>query len=171
MPKGVYKRTSKMKTGKYPKSVELRKKYSLSHLDKKYPNRKRPKSFSKEHKRKISENNAQYWLGKKRPPFSEEWRKKISEALRGEKSYNWTGGRVKYSALHKWVGKWLKKGEACEHCGKKPKRKDGKTTLQWANKSRKYLRDLSDWILLCPRCHCEYDDNWVFKNRNVSVNL
>lgn len=35
----------------------------------------------------------------------------------------------------------------------KPKR------YEWASISRKNIRDLSDWVSLCPSCHRKYDIN------------
>jgi len=115
---------------------------------------------SAESKRKMSEARSKnpvitrYWLGKKRPPFSEEWKKRIGEGCTGEKSYLWKGDGVGYRAFHSWVKRH--KGEAtfCHFCGKvKTKPKE----IQWANKSHKYLRKLTDWISLCVPCHKKYD--------------
>ena len=63
----------------------------------------------------------------------------------------WKGNKVGYDALHTWI--YRRKGRPlfCEFCGKK----EGK--FEWANKSRKYLRNLSDWISLCISCHKKYD--------------
>jgi hypothetical protein len=30
-------------------------------------------------------------------------------------------------------------------------------SFQWANISKKYLRDFSDWMQLCASCHAKYD--------------
>jgi len=61
------------------------------------------------------------------------------------------GDDVSYSALHHWVRKYKPKPVACEHCGTTSR------SLDWANKSREYKRDLDDWIALCQRCHRAYD--------------
>ena len=37
-------------------------------------------------------------------------------------------------------------------------------SFEWANKSHKYLRKLSDWISLCSSCHKQYD--YSFKRKN-----
>lgn len=59
---------------------------------------------------------------------------------------------VGYAALHSYVKKYLTKSKACDHCQEdKP--------LDLANKSGKYLRDLTDWLWLCRKCHLVYDDN------------
>lgn len=67
---------------------------------------------------------------------------------------NFKGDNVGYDALHDWVHRHKGKPIKCDHCGK------GKTTpksIQWANKSHEYLRDLDDWIPLCTPCHRKYD--------------
>ncbi len=80
--------------------------------------------------------------GKKCPQISE------------EKHPGWKGENIGYSGLHKWIYNHLGKPTKCKHC-----KKDGLTGRQihWANKSGKYLRDLSDWLRLCVKCHKQYD--------------
>lgn len=68
------------------------------------------------------------------------------------KSPNWKGDRVGRPALHNWVQKHLGKPIKCDHC-KTIKAKQ----YDWANKSQKYKRQLSDWIRLCRSCHAKYD--------------
>lgn len=68
-----------------------------------------------------------------------------------EKSMFWKGDAVGYSGLHKWVYRQLGEPKKCEHCGTR------KGRLEWANKSHKYKRILSDWMALCKKCHKEYD--------------
>ena len=71
-----------------------------------------------------------------------------------EKHPFWKGDKVSYGALHQWVVRKLGKPDTCEKC-----ERTGLTgyNIQWANKSGKYLRDLSDWIRLCAKCHYHYD--------------
>lgn len=40
----------------------------------------------------------------------------------------------------------------CERCHRTDKKK-----YEWANKSGRYLRDLTDWIRLCTSCHRLHD--------------
>jgi hypothetical protein len=68
-----------------------------------------------------------------------------------EDNFKWKGNDVKYGALHSWVKRRLGKAKCCEMCGIK----NGK--YEWANKSQKYKRELSDWISLCLSCHRKYD--------------
>lgn len=67
----------------------------------------------------------------------------------------WKGNDVSYSGLHYWVARKLGKPDSCEFCGKSGLK--GRH-IQWANKSGKYLRDLSDWLRLCYWCHKKYDN-------------
>ena len=72
--------------------------------------------------------------------------RKISESRIGEKHPLWAGDKVSYAALHSWVKRHLVKAGQCAKCHEiKP--------LDLANKSGKYLRDLTDWEWLCRRCH------------------
>ena len=91
--------------------------------------------------------------------FAEIHKGRIPFWIIGEKNNNWKGNKVGYRALHYWVYTWLGKPKICEFCGKEyiaPK------SIHWANKSGKYLRDLSDWISLCPSCHKEYDKQMAY---------
>lgn len=72
---------------------------------------------------------------------------------------NFKGEEVGYDALHDWVNRHKGKAKECEHCGKSSGR------IEWANKSRNYLRDLNDWISLCKKCHYKYDEIQKGKSR------
>lgn len=104
-----------------------------------------------------------YWKGKKRPDVKWEhlekyWRgeNNIFSKIKfeGENHAKWKGDKVGYQALHSWVRRKKGKPLTCEFCGYKDTRPK---MIQWANKSRKYLRDLNDWISLCAKCHWKYD--------------
>jgi hypothetical protein len=66
----------------------------------------------------------------------------------------WKGDKVGLTALHNWVRRRLLKPKLCQECGKKP-------PYDLANKSGKYLRDLSDWEYLCRSCHMIKDGRLV----------
>lgn len=66
------------------------------------------------------------------------------------KNPNWKGDSVEYSGLHKWVKFRLLKPKYCSNCGKE-------ATLDLANISQEYKRDLTDWEWICRRCHMEKD--------------
>lgn len=66
-------------------------------------------------------------------------------------NHKWKGGKVGYRALHYWVERKLGKPKKCEFCLVE------KAKFHWANKSGDYLRNVSDWIRLCVKCHRKYD--------------
>ncbi|MEK6885090.1 MAG: hypothetical protein AABY22_35995 [Nanoarchaeota archaeon] len=71
----------------------------------------------------------------------------------GDKSPTWKGNDVGYGGLHMWIKHILGQPKKCENCGtEKAKR------FEWANKSRTYKRDFSDWIRLCKSCHLVFDE-------------
>lgn len=72
-----------------------------------------------------------------------------------QKGYD--GTHSKYSALHNWVKRKLGKPQQCEHCGTTEMPKGKTRWFAWANKSREYKRDITDWIRLCRLCHEIYD--------------
>jgi len=69
-----------------------------------------------------------------------------------ELSPNWKGEKASKPAIHDWVKKHRGKPNKCEHCGTIKDKK-----FEWANKSDKYKRDLTDWIRLCVKCHSKFD--------------
>ena len=69
----------------------------------------------------------------------------------GELHPAWKGDAVGYRALHEWVESKLGKPKKCAHCGAENR------VIQWANKSKRYLRDITDWIELCVPCHRVFD--------------
>ncbi len=71
-----------------------------------------------------------------------------------ETNHNWKGDNVGYHGLHNWVRRNLGTPRKCEKCGDDSLKH---RQYHWANKSQKYLRDLTDWIRLCVKCHKEYD--------------
>lgn len=79
-------------------------------------------------------------------------KEKIGLANNGTKNGMWKE-KVSYKGLHRWVRRNLIKIKPlmCENC---------KTTknVDCANKSNKYLRDLSDWKWLCRKCHMLEDN-------------
>lgn len=101
-------------------------------------------------------------------PISEETRQKIRSTRKNredsynypakEKHWNWKADDVGYRAVHRWLVRTYGRSNICEKCLQKPGlTKNGKSKIQWANKTGKYLRDREDWIQLCISCHWKYD--------------
>ena len=80
--------------------------------------------------------------------------------LKGKKNYNWKGNQVGYFGLHTWLQRVLGKARLCNN-RKKQFLPFGCTriseTYHWANRSRKYERNVNDWISLCISCHLKSD--------------
>lgn len=74
----------------------------------------------------------------------------LSRAKRDELNPLWKGNQVGYNALHLWVRQRYHKPELCEHCTTRP-------SIDLANKSGLYIRDLTDWWYLCRKCHMDMD--------------
>lgn len=86
--------------------------------------------------------NISWYKGKKRPDMT------------GENNPNWKGDDVSYVPLHSWVVRKLGKPNTCEKCGKTGLK--GRK-IAWANISRAYKRELTDWVRLCAGCHLIFD--------------
>ena len=121
---------------------------------------------------KLGVNVVRYWLGKKRDAKTiEKIRSKISGRKLNEQHkasiskalliyYDLKGAsKMAYRGLHKWVERRLGKAKRCELCGLQDLPTGKKRFFHWANKSRKYKKDLSDWVQLCMKCHKAYDKN------------
>lgn len=94
---------------------------------------------------------------------------RVTQSLLGKKeeySRRWLGDRAGYVAKHIWLKNKLGKASKCSNPNciypkpvkyrkpiLKPKR------FEWASISRKNLRDITDYVSLCPSCHRKYDIN------------
>jgi len=58
------------------------------------------------------------------------------------------GNNSEYRAIHLWVEYHLGKPMKCSLCGTEKRKR-----YHWANISREYKKDLSDWRRLCATCH------------------
>lgn len=102
---------------------------------------------TQEHKQRISDAK------KGISPLNLEW---LHEHVKGQKrptvlganNVNWKGDDVSYRNLHRWVER--QKGKA-NHCENNPFHIS--TRYHWANISKEYKRDLTDWMQLCPSCN------------------
>lgn len=88
--------------------------------------------------------------------------RKDAASRSGEKHSNWGNvyslvGRdhpkwketVSYPRLHSWMNKTYPRVGSCEECGNSP--------TEYANISKQYLRERSDWKELCRPCHRAFD--------------
>ena len=76
----------------------------------------------------------------------------------GEENNNWKGVSAGYSAIHAWMINNYGSGEKCEECGEIGKKNGRRWNLEWANLSGKFLRERSDWKILCKKCHYHLDE-------------
>lgn len=74
--------------------------------------------------------------------------------FKGDNHGMWKGDKVGYHALHTWLKRELGTPMVCEFC--KIEKENGRQ-IHWANKSKEYKRDLTDWLRLCAKCHWHYD--------------
>jgi hypothetical protein len=72
-------------------------------------------------------------------------------AVANEKHPLWSADKVTYFAVHAWVRRHFQRPDTCDFCGRDNVR------FHWANISKQYTRDRSDWHNLCVKCHNQYD--------------
>jgi len=163
MPTGQYTRTKEMyktRMGSVPwnlgvsPSEESRLKMRNAHLGKK---------LSEETKSKMSliHSGNKYNLGKTIPS---DVRQKMSVAHKGVKAYQWKGDNVSIEGLHHRVKVEFGIANKCENpeCTYPRKNKRGEMMAkpkryEWANISKRYIRDVKDFVQLCPSCHRQWD--------------
>ena len=84
------------------------------------------------------------------------------ENTTGENHPAWKGDSCGYSSIHDWVKRQTERPSECEDCSVPDRRilqSHGVEIgyLHLANISGKYLREITDWKYLCPRCHSKLD--------------
>jgi len=87
-----------------------------------------------------------------------------SKAKTGIKNPQWKGDKVKYGPLHDYVKRHFAKKKLCEKC-------NVNLSYDLPNKSGKYLRDLTDWMWLCRKCHMVMDGRIYNLNVTRGVQL
>lgn len=92
----------------------------------------------------ISGLNSRYWVGKRRLDIT------------GNKHWYWKE-TPSYYAMHSWIRRRLGQPQNCTFCGVEGKKNGRNWSIQYANKSREYKRDIADWLPLCAGCHKQYD--------------
>ncbi len=67
-----------------------------------------------------------------------------------KRGHRWKGMKAGYKAKHNWIIRNYGQPSKCEKCGK-----DNLTghSIQWANISGEYLREITDYRRLCVSCH------------------
>lgn len=142
MPRGIYIRTE-----------EYRLKMSISKMGSHLSDETRKKMSESAKKNGNKPPLTKYWLGKKLYPETKE---KLSIAHKGkyreEDSPHWKKEGIGYGGIHRWVVRQLGKPQKCSKCNTIKYHR-----YEWANISRKYKRELTDWIRLCVPCHRKYD--------------
>jgi hypothetical protein len=69
-----------------------------------------------------------------------------------EKNPAWKGQNAGYRAKHIWIQFHYGKANKCEF-----DETHQANYFHWSNISGEYIRDISDWQQLCPKCHKNYD--------------
>lgn len=62
--------------------------------------------------------------------------------------------KLTYDSVHIWIKAQLGRPSKCEDCGTEDAKR-----YDWANISKEYLRDTSDWKRLCRKCHIAFDNH------------
>jgi hypothetical protein len=102
------------------------------------------------------------WNKGKKGVMPEPWNKgkKVKQtSLKG--NVNWRGEDASYFAKHIWMVGNYGNPKECEHCGVLGRKTGRSWSIHWANISHQYLRDPSDWLKLCAKCHKHYDLNKI----------
>jgi len=89
------------------------------------------------------------------------------QSSKPELASRWKGEDGNTASIHRWINA-MRGGRPskCQWCNREPGRgKDGRAKIHWANLSRKYKRDILDWVAICISCHWRYD-NKVANLRN-----
>jgi hypothetical protein len=73
-----------------------------------------------------------------------------------ENHHCWKGDKASYSSKHERIRHKYGRPEQCEQCGLQ-NTKYGRSIIQYANLSGKFLVDRADWKVLCPSCHKLFD--------------
>jgi hypothetical protein len=83
---------------------------------------------------------------------TQQWLAATSATPRGPASRLWKGTEASYSVIHSWVRRTWGRAVQCDMC-----HRESGARFEWANISREYRRERSDWMQLCRSCHNKYD--------------
>lgn len=81
---------------------------------------------------------------------------------RGVESPLYKKSKISYSGVHVWLIRNYGKAIRCEDCGV-----IGAKKYEWANISKEYRRDISDYKQLCTSCHHKFDD--IYNKRPIDM--
>src|ERR1035437_560814 len=113
--------------------------------------------LSESHRGKLSESQKDQiaWNKGKKLTAKKKINQVIPRPKYGIENPEWRGDDVGYDALHRWVSRKLGKPKYCEHCKNTRLRH---RQYHWANISKTYKRDVTDWKRLCVKCHASFDE-------------
>lgn len=94
--------------------------------------------------------------------INEKYKNKSRIWLIGKNNNSWKGDKAGYFAVHDWIKRNYGKARECINCKTKTAKR-----YEWANISKKYLRDINDWKQLCKSCHAKYDETVKNRKRNL----
>lgn len=77
--------------------------------------------------------------------------------MRGRHNKNWKGDMASYKAKHGRIISKYGTPQLCENCGVTKIPEGKKWWFEWANISREYKYERSDWKRLCVLCHRKMD--------------
>lgn len=98
------------------------------------------------------------YKGQKRPDHSLVLKQLYQDGKRepvvmlNENNPSWKGDKASYSALHKWLRNHKQKTGQCDSCGTTQSKR-----TEYANISKQYKRDITDYHELCTSCHRLFD--------------
>jgi len=69
-------------------------------------------------------------------------------------------GEISYYGIHTYISRTYGQPKKCEHCGTEKAKK-----YEWANISKKYKRNIADWVRLCAKCHKAFDREDIINKR------
>jgi len=104
--------------------------------------------LGKKHSKKSIEKISEAMKGRK---HSAETKKKMSKIKKGSRNGMWVGDKPCYITVHMYLRRNHKQPAKCSLCKKE------KTTLDIANITNIYNRDIKNYNWLCRSCHMKSD--------------
>jgi len=76
-----------------------------------------------------------------------------TEFKKGMTPWNDQGNDVEYRGIHSFISRKLGKAKSCLICGSL----GGKKGCHWADLTHKYIKELENFMSLCPSCYGKWD--------------